>query len=122
MRFLVDECTGPAVARWLREQSHDVFSVYEDARGMADEDVLAKAFSGGWILITNDKDFGEMVFRERKPHHGVVFLRLDDERATSKIDALRSLLGAFADRLPDAFVVPTETQIRFAVTQSPGQN
>ena len=35
MRFLVDECTGPAVARWLREQSHDVFSVFEEARGAA---------------------------------------------------------------------------------------
>lgn len=34
MRFLVDECTGPAVARWLRDQQHDVFSVYEEARGM----------------------------------------------------------------------------------------
>lgn len=34
MRFLVDECTGPAVARWLREHQHDVFSVYEEARGM----------------------------------------------------------------------------------------
>ncbi len=33
MRFLVDECTGPAVARWLRDQSHEVFSVYEGARG-----------------------------------------------------------------------------------------
>jgi len=122
MRFLVDECTGPAVARWLREQSHEVFSVYEDARGMADEDVLAKAFSGSWILITNDKDFGEMVFRERKPHHGVVFLRLDDERASSKIDAVQRLLDAYADQLPDAFVVVTETHVRFATTPAPGQN
>lgn len=32
MRFLVDECTGPAVARWLRNQQHEVFSVYEEAR------------------------------------------------------------------------------------------
>jgi uncharacterized protein with PIN domain len=31
MRFMVDECTGPAVARWLRQQNHDVFSVYEQA-------------------------------------------------------------------------------------------
>lgn len=36
MRFLVDECTGPAVARWLREQKHEVFSVYEEARGAED--------------------------------------------------------------------------------------
>ena len=33
MRFLVDECTGPAVARWLRQQGYEVFSVYEQARG-----------------------------------------------------------------------------------------
>ncbi len=58
MRFLVDECTGPAVAHWLRGQPHEVFSAYEDARGMRDEDVLAKTFSEGWIVITNDKDFG----------------------------------------------------------------
>lgn len=37
MRFLVDECTGPAVAGWFRTQGHEVFSVYEEARGMEDE-------------------------------------------------------------------------------------
>ena len=42
MRFLVDECTGPAVARWLREQKHEVFSVYEEARGMDDDDIIQK--------------------------------------------------------------------------------
>jgi predicted nuclease of predicted toxin-antitoxin system len=75
---------------------------------------LAEAFSGGWILVTNDKDFGDMVFRERRGHRGVVFLRLQDERTASKIDAIRRLLDSYADRLPDAFVVVTETQIRFA--------
>lgn len=88
MRFLVDECTGPAVARWLRDQSHDVFSVYEEARGMTDDNVLDKAYAETWILITNDKDFGEKVYREKKPHHGIVFLRLQDERASSKINAI----------------------------------
>ena len=116
MRFLVDECTGPAVARWLRSQSHEVFSVYDEARGMPDDEILAKAHSENWILITNDKDFGGMVFRERKSHRGIIFLRLQDERATSKTDAIQKLLAAYADQLPDAFVVVTETQIRFATT------
>ena len=44
MRFLVDECTGPAVAQWLRTQAHDVFSVYEQARGLDDDSVIRKAF------------------------------------------------------------------------------
>ena len=59
MRFLVDECTGPVVARWLSSRSHDVFSVFDDARGMTDDEVLAKAIAEQRILITNDKDFGE---------------------------------------------------------------
>ena len=113
MRFLVDECTGPTVAKWLRGKSHEVFSVYDEARGMADDDILAKAYSEQWILITNDKDFGEKVYREGRPHHGVVFLRLQDERASSKIDALRGLLEIFADQLAGRFVVVTARQIRF---------
>ncbi len=40
MRFMVDECTGPAVARWLREQNHEVFSVYEQARGMVNDKII----------------------------------------------------------------------------------
>lgn len=113
MRFLVDECTGPVVARWLRVRSHEVFSVYEEARGVADDDILHKAYSEDWILITNDKDFGEKVYRERRPHRGVVFLRLQDERAASKIDAIGKLLDAYEGQLAGAFVVVTETQVRF---------
>ena len=113
MRFLVDECTGPVVVRWLRDLSHEVFSVYEEARGTADDDILDKAYSENWILITNDKDFGEKVYRDKRPHHGVIFLRLQDERAVSKIDALEKLLDGYEDQLADAFVVVTETQVRF---------
>ena len=85
MRFLVDECTGPRVASWLRDQQHDVFSVYEQARGLDDASVLAMAVREDRILITNDTDFGERVFRSRQPHRGVVLLRLADERSASKI-------------------------------------
>jgi predicted nuclease of predicted toxin-antitoxin system len=53
MRFLVDECTGPAVASWLRDQNHDVFSVFDEARGMDDDGLITKAFDENRILITN---------------------------------------------------------------------
>jgi len=114
MRFLVDECTGPAVARWLRDRGHEVFSVYEEARGMEDDDVIQKAYTENWILITNDKDFGEKVHRERRPHRGVVLLRLEDERAANKIKTLQRLLDSYAGQLADRFVVATETRVRFA--------
>jgi predicted nuclease of predicted toxin-antitoxin system len=114
MRFLVDECTGPTVARWLRSQNHEVFSVYEEARGLDDDTLIRKAQEEEWILITNDKDFGQKVYREGHAHHGVILLRLQDERAPMKIDCLRRLLQNYADKLPGQFVVVTETRIRFA--------
>jgi hypothetical protein len=58
--------------------------------------------------------FGEKVFRERRPHHGVVFLRLADERAANKIRILVRLLELHGDEIAGHFVVVTETRIRFA--------
>ena len=114
MRFLVDECTGPAIARWLRDQGHDVFSVYGEARGIDDDEVIHRAFAEHRVLITNDKDFGEKIYRERKPHRGVILLRLADERSTIKIEVLQKLLSTYSARIPDQFVVVTETKVRFA--------
>ncbi|MFC2045898.1 DUF5615 family PIN-like protein [Chloroflexota bacterium] len=114
MRFLVDECTGPAVAQWLRGVHHDVFSVFEQGRGMDDDEVIRRAFAEDRILITNDKDFGEKVYRDRHPHRGIVLLRLENERAENKIAVMQRLLDNHAGRLSNQFVVVTETAIRFA--------
>lgn len=112
--ILVDECTGPAVARWLEEIGHDVSSVYDDAPGIADREVIRRSYEERRILITNGKDFGGKVYREQYPHCGIVLLRLDNERSQNKISVLRRLLERYADRLPDQFVVATAEQVRFA--------
>ncbi len=116
MRFLVDECTGPDVAKWLQEQGHEILSIFEKARDADDEAVIRKALEEQRILITSDKDFGEKVYRDGRLHHGIILLRLEDERPASKIAALSSLLRTYEDRLSDSFVVVTEKQVRFART------
>lgn len=50
MRFLIDECTGPIVAEWLRDLDHDVFSVYNDARGLDDKSIIDKAYTEDYVL------------------------------------------------------------------------
>jgi predicted nuclease of predicted toxin-antitoxin system len=114
MRFLVDECTGPSVAKWLREQGHDVFSVYAETRGADDNEIIQQAHSEDRILITTDKDFGEKVFREQRVHKGIILLRLADDRPVAKIETLRRLLDSHSDQLGNQFVVVTETNVRFA--------
>lgn len=81
---------------------------------MEDDDIIQKAFQENWILVTNDKGFGEKIYRDRLPHRGVVLVRLEDERAANKIETLRRLLEKYAERLADRFVVVTETKVRFA--------
>jgi len=112
MRFMVDECTGPKVAKWLKEQGHDVFSVYESARGVGDREIIKMGHEGQYILITNDKDFGELVFRFSFPHKGIVLLRLENERFDNKIEVLRKLLDLHADRLDKNFTVVTEKSVK----------
>jgi len=114
MRFLVDECTGPAVAQWLAREGHDACSVFDELPGIPDKEVIRRAYDERRILITNDKDFGEKVYRQGYPHRGVVLLRLDNERSANKISVLRNLLSEYADRLHDRFVVVTEEQVRFS--------
>ena len=113
MRFLVDECTGPAVARWLEKEGHDVLSVFDEARGADDEQIIQTALDQDWILVTNDKDFGAKVYRDGRLHRGVILLRLADESVPGKIDALLRLLQSYPERVGRSFIVVTDTQVRF---------
>lgn len=114
MKFLVDECSGPKLANWLKNEGYEVFSVYDQARGSDDEKLIKKAFHENWILITNDKDFGDKVFREKRQHHGIIFLRLKDERAQIKIETTKNLLKKYKAQLHNNFTVVSETKVRFA--------
>ena len=117
MRFLIDECTGPVVSNWLHKQGHNVFSVYEQARGADDEQVISIAINEERVLITNDKDFGEKVYKDRHPHCGIILLRLEDERSATKIEVLSHLLSQYSERLPGAFTVVSERRVKFAKTR-----
>jgi len=114
MRFIVDECTGPTVARWLREHEHDVYSIFEESRGLGDLLILEKAVTDNRILITNDKDFGEMIFRDGRTHGGVVLLRLEDERSANKVAVVEQLLAEYANQLVDHFIVASEKTVRIS--------
>jgi predicted nuclease of predicted toxin-antitoxin system len=114
MRFTVDECTGTVVSHWLRQHGHDVYSVYDDARGSDDDAILTRAHAEQRIVITSDKDFGELVFREKRPHCGVILLRLSDPSAANHIRALERLLTTHADRVAGRFTVVTNTAVRIS--------
>ena len=112
MKFLADECCDAALVDALRGDGHDVLYVIESLRGATDTDILARAFSEHRILLTEDKDFGELVYRLRQPARRVVLLRFNVTDRAFKVPRLRYLLDQEAERLPDAFVVLEADKIR----------
>lgn len=112
MKFIVDENAGPSVAKWLASVGYEVYSVYDKTPGISDEEILAKAHAENFIVVTSDKDFGELVFKNNLPHKGIILMRLVNESAPNKIKVLHSLLEQMSDKLPDRFVVVMEGGVR----------
>lgn len=112
LRFLVDESTGQVVIEALRRIGYDVVGVGEIIPQASDTQVIAYAAQTDRILITNDKDFGEKVFRWQHQHAGVLLLRLDDESASTKAKVAEAVLRDYGERLAGNFTVATERTVR----------
>jgi len=75
-----ESCAGPVI-RAPRQAGHDVIATAETAKGAADEAVVERAFSDGRVLITEDRDFGELVSARGRPSAGVIFVKFPSARA-----------------------------------------
>jgi predicted nuclease of predicted toxin-antitoxin system len=112
MRFLVDESTGAAVVQFLRSLGHDVEAVAETMPSADDAVILQKAVTEQFLVVTNDKDFGDLVYRSGQAHVGIVLLRLKDESAANRVAVVKAILEKHAADLPGNFVVASETNVR----------
>ncbi len=92
MRFLTDENLGSVIPQKLRELGFDVVSVSEVSPAEKDPKILNLTNTQTRILITLDKDFGELVFKDRLTHSGVIFLRFKDESVKNKFLILSKVL------------------------------
>jgi predicted nuclease of predicted toxin-antitoxin system len=113
LKFLADECCDAGLVASLRDFGHDVKYVIEQKTGSSDDEVLTIAYNEGRILLTEDKDFGELVYRFRKPSLGIVLIRIDVRERHMKWPRLRSLIDNYAERLPGHFVVIHSNRYRF---------
>jgi predicted nuclease of predicted toxin-antitoxin system len=112
MRFLLDENVEWRVADFLRDLGHDVAIVGVDLpASTTDRQVLAYAVAHDRILLTNDSDFGSLVFEHQFEHRGVIFFRIGDVPAGEKIRRLAELFER-DDSLHEQFTVLTPTSIR----------
>lgn len=112
MNLLADESVdGPVVER-LRQEGHEVVYVAEISPSVADEEVLQQANTRAALLVTADKDFGELVFRQGRLHASVVLLRLAGLPPALKAETVAAVLRDREAELHKAFSVISRGTVR----------
>ena len=112
MRFLADENCDFAVVRALRGAGHDVATVKDLAPGSTDDDVIRLALAEHRTLLTEDKDFGQLVFASAIESPGVVYLRFPAGARQEVADAVLKLVQREGADLTRRFVVVQPGRIR----------
>lgn len=112
MRWLADECIDAALVGRLRGVGHDVLYMAEIASGAADTEVLQRANGEGRLLLTEDKDFGELVFRADIAVPGLVLLRIDPEKHLLKWNRLEAAIARYGRRLFGRFLIVEGARFR----------
>ncbi|KJU81435.1 hypothetical protein MBAV_006376 [Candidatus Magnetobacterium bavaricum] len=105
LRFIVDVGVGKKVEEYLQRVGFYVKSVRDMNPRLRDIEILKIVESEGLMLITMDKDFGELVYNTGKAHGGVLILRLDGANGAEKVEALKKVLSGYADRIKGKFCV-----------------
>lgn len=118
MRFLLDESADFPLAAFLKTQGHDVTAIAHDyPHALKDQDVLAIAQQEQRILVTNDRDFGELLIRQKLAHAGVILFRLHSEDLATKQRWLTYVLTRHANDLQNLIVI-TDQKVRIRRTRS----
>ncbi len=112
MNFLADENVDRQIVERLRLMGHNVQYVAETDAGISDDEVLDLANEKNALLLTADKDFGELVFRQRRITSGVVLIRLAGLSPTVKAEIVASTIKKHGTELKNSFSVVTPGAIR----------
>jgi len=112
MNFLIDHNVGRGVALALREDGHDVLFVGDVDPHMSDAVILAWAVREQRILITQDHDFGTLVYQSGQPHAGILLLRMGAARRAERVAVLRWILENYAAELPQHFTIYENGRLR----------
>lgn len=112
MRLVADESCDFAVVRALRAAGHEVIAVAEISPRIPDGEVLVLAYKKDHVLLTEDKDFGELVYAQKRETSGVVLLRFPANARSAMARAATDAVKTLGDRLGRRFTVIEPGKIR----------
>ncbi len=105
--------------RALRAAGHDVRAASEDMRGAEDTAIVAAAAQDDRVLITRDRDFGQLVFVQEQPTAGVIYVRWPIAARSRLAARLVAVVAEMGSRFPGAFVVVRPDRVRIRTRRTP---
>lgn len=111
-RFLADESVDFRIVKALRQDGKEVDAIVEDNASISDEEVLNIANEIKAVLLTEDKDFGELTYRLQKPSHGIILLRLSGQDIDARIDLVKKVIEEYEKSLPHSYIVISIKKVR----------
>jgi predicted nuclease of predicted toxin-antitoxin system len=112
LRLLADENIARDMVTWLRNQGCDVLHAAESQVREVDSVLLRTAETEGRLLLTEDKDFGELVFRDGLNSHGIVLLRMGKLALPDRIARLAAAWSVIQANPSGRFIVISENKVR----------
>ena len=99
LKFLVDVGVGKKVEEYLLGKGYDIKAVRSLDQRMLDQEIIRLAALEKRIVITMDKDFGELVYHSGMDHCGILLLRLEDATGSVKQQVIAKILAKYADNM-----------------------
>jgi predicted nuclease of predicted toxin-antitoxin system len=112
VNLLADENVDRPIVERLRREGHQVRYIVEIQKGVSDDEVLDAANSEHSILITADKDFGDLIFRQNRVAAGILLIRLEGLPAERKAEVVAGAIVEHGAELSGAFTVVSRGSIR----------
>ena len=112
MRWLIDERVDADLAALLHRSGHDVVYISDVAPRAADTEVMDRPDRENRLLLTEDKDFGDLVFRQARPVPGIALLRIEPSRRLRKAPRLLAAIDRFGDTLFGRYTVIEDARFR----------
>ncbi|MBX3729907.1 MAG: DUF5615 family PIN-like protein [Candidatus Sumerlaeia bacterium] len=112
MRLLADVNVEDAMIQWLRDRGHDVMLAREGYARAADMDLLVIAVESRRVIITRDKDFGELVFRNAQQAIGVILVRLRAHNQSERLQLLKPFWPSIEAAAIGSLVVVSNDRLR----------
>jgi predicted nuclease of predicted toxin-antitoxin system len=112
IKFLIDVGVGKKVEDFLSNEGFNVKAVRDINSKMKDKEVLDLAVFENRMIITMDKDFGELVYKSKLTHNGILVLRIEDANIGEKIKIVSGIISNYLDEIKDCFCIFYKGKLR----------